>query len=155
MSDVDDLAVTLVAVDGMRMPLRGADLHAAVNKMRGRITPELMAWRLCLTERSLWRVMASQNKSAPPRTSSRRLHPCGTNAAYLRHIRHHEKPCAQCLDARRIHRRNTRKENPRTLTPCGTRSAYSRHRKRGEKACPACLAAQAEYSRKRRAKKGH
>ena len=27
------------------------------------------------------------------------LQPCGTNAAYRRHLRHHEPPCRPCLDA--------------------------------------------------------
>lgn len=28
-----------------------------------------------------------------------RLKPCGTPAAYRRHLRHHEPPCQACLDA--------------------------------------------------------
>ena len=27
------------------------------------------------------------------------LKPCGTNAAYARHLRHHEKPCPPCCEA--------------------------------------------------------
>lgn len=55
---VDELAVDLVAEDGMRMHLRGADRAEAIRRMNGRIEVELIAWRLYITTRTVQRVIA-------------------------------------------------------------------------------------------------
>ncbi|MDR1266595.1 MAG: hypothetical protein LBK42_13820 [Propionibacteriaceae bacterium] len=49
----------------------------------------------------------------------RRLRPCGTQAAYRRHLRHGEKPCGACLAANTIASRRTRSDDrpPAPLTP--------------------------------------
>ncbi|WP_101953507.1 hypothetical protein [Mycobacterium intracellulare] len=54
--DVDELAVLQVANDGLRLPLRGNDRDEAVRRMHGRIDPELIAWRLYTTSRTVARV---------------------------------------------------------------------------------------------------
>ncbi|MHA7653926.1 hypothetical protein, partial [Mycobacterium intracellulare] len=56
MADVDELAVLQVANDGLRLPLRGKDRDEAVRRMYGRIDPELIAWRLHTTSRTVARV---------------------------------------------------------------------------------------------------
>jgi hypothetical protein len=47
--DIDELAVTMIAVDGMRIRLRGRDRDEAIRRMHGRIDTELIAWRLYIT----------------------------------------------------------------------------------------------------------
>ena len=66
--DLDELAVTMVAVDGMRMHLRGRDRDEAIRRMHGRIDTELIAWRLYITTRTVHRVIA---RSLPARVPSR------------------------------------------------------------------------------------
>ena len=56
--EIDELAVTQVAVDGMRMHLRGRDRDEAIRRMHGRIDIEIIAWRLYTTTRTVQRVMA-------------------------------------------------------------------------------------------------
>ena len=58
MPNFDDLAVLQVANDGLRLPLRGADRDEAVRRMHGRVDPELIAWRLHTTSRTVARVAA-------------------------------------------------------------------------------------------------
>lgn len=81
--------------------------------------------------------------------AARELKPCGTHAAYRRHIAHGEDPCEACLEAEREYKRNRRAEKgskPRgELRPCGTTAAYERHVYHGEVPCDACLDAWADY----------
>ena len=56
--EIDELAVTQVAVDGMRMRLRRRDRDEAIRRMHGRIDIEIIAWRLYTTTRTVQRVMA-------------------------------------------------------------------------------------------------
>ena len=58
MPNLDELAVLQVANDGLRLPLRGADRDEAVRRMHGRVDPELIAWRLHTTSRTVARVAA-------------------------------------------------------------------------------------------------
>ena len=58
MAQVDELAVVQVADDGLRLPLRGADRDEAVRRMYGRVEPDLIAWRLNTTTRTVQRVAA-------------------------------------------------------------------------------------------------
>ena len=74
---------------------------------------------------------------------SRELQPCGTRAAYQRHIRSGEEPCEACREANRTRgREEWRKRNAQS---CGTYAAYQRHVKAGERTCAACRWAKAEY----------
>ena len=68
------------------------------------------------------------------------LKPCGTTAAYQRHLRRGEEPCRECREAaRRADRgRKRNRTQPRQLQPCGTRAAYQRHIRAGEVPCEAC-----------------
>lgn len=88
------------------------------------------------------------------------LQPCGTPAAYGRHLRKRETPCDDCREARRVARAEARRANPqpakpRELRPCGTSAAYDRHIRAGETPCEPCLEAAREASReaRRRARK--
>ena len=58
MTQVDELAVVQVADDGLRLPLRGADRDEAMRRMYGRVEPDLIAWRLYATTRTVQRVAA-------------------------------------------------------------------------------------------------
>lgn len=79
------------------------------------------------------------------------LKPCGTPAAYRRHLRDGTTPCKACLEAEAARqRKNPRPPQP---MPCGTRAAYSRHLAHGERACEACLAANAVRAREDRRRK--
>jgi hypothetical protein len=64
LDDIDELAVTMVAVDGMRMHLRGRDRDEAIRRMHGRIDTELIAWRLYITTRTVHRVIARSLRPA-------------------------------------------------------------------------------------------
>lgn len=44
------------------------------------------------------------------------VRPCGTDAAYRRHIRHGEKPCPQCVTAHNTARQETRQRAARRQT---------------------------------------
>jgi len=97
---------------------------------------------------------------------SRVLQPCGTAAAYQRHMRRGEPPCEACAVAWsewsraykgahreqiRAEQRNRRVYGGHELAPCGTRSAYQRHLYNLEKPCFACQVASARYHAERRA----
>lgn len=77
----------------------------------------------------------------------RELKPCGTVAAYQRHVRLREPIDDACRDAMRTYQRvrRTGTTEPREVQPCGTNAAYARHLSHGEKACDACLKAHSEY----------
>lgn len=69
------------------------------------------------------------------------LMPCGTPAAYKRHLKLKEVPCEPCRQASRAQMRA--RYTPRALyvrptSPCGTVSAYKRHLRLKEKPCEAC-----------------
>lgn len=88
---------------------------------------------------------------------ARDLLPCGTYAAYTRHLYHHEDPCDLCREAAAARRREQRRANPRppkpraALKPCGTYAAYARHVMHGETPCEDCRQAHREYMRAYRA----
>ena len=88
----------------------------------------------------------------------RELKPCGTIAAYRRHVYHGETPCDACWlaqrDAHQKRRERIRsgdhKPEPRgPIQPCGTMGGYQRHRKRLEPTCLPCRKAKAAYDRDR------
>jgi hypothetical protein len=68
-NDIDELAVTMVAVDGMRMHLCGRERDEAIRRMHGRIDNELIAWRLYITARTVHRVIARSLCPATSRTT--------------------------------------------------------------------------------------
>lgn len=75
---------------------------------------------------------------------ARPLAPCGTNSAYLRHIRWGQQPCNACRAAHaatEAKRRARQVKPPRELVPCGRESAYRRHLRRNEVPCKACCEA--------------
>jgi len=80
-------------------------------------------------------------KARAPELAGRghRKAPCGTLAAYQRHLINGGKPCAVCRTV--LH--------PRVLQPCGTLAAYKRHLMHGEKPCSACRAANTDEHYKR------
>lgn len=82
--------------------------------------------------------------------STKRLAPCGTEAAYRRHLRWKETPCASCraehARLQAVHRAAPRKP-PRQLVPCGNVAAYRRHLRWGEQPCRACMDANAAEMR--------
>lgn len=45
------------------------------------------------------------------------VRPCGTDAAYRRHVRHGEKPCPQCVTAHNAARQETRQRAAQRQTP--------------------------------------
>jgi hypothetical protein len=90
------------------------------------------------------------------------LKPCGTPAAYARHLKRDEAPCdacrfawnAYCRDkqyARRQRIMDEIEENgrkpPSSFNDCGTRAAYLRHHYRGESACLPCREAESIYAK--------
>ena len=74
---------------------------------------------------------------------SRELQPCGTRAAYQRHMRRGEQPCKACREANRT--RALEEWRKRNAQSCGTNAGYQRHVKAGERPCAACKRAKAEY----------
>ena len=76
------------------------------------------------------------------------LNPCGTVAAYKRHLYHHEAPCDECKEAKARHSEGyVPKMRRQPLKPCGTLAAYRRHKRRHEEPCDECTAAMRAYYR--------
>lgn len=75
--------------------------------------------------------------------------PCGTLAAYARHLRHREVPCDDCTRANREAKRRRGTATPSLRKPIkhGTPAGYRQHRYRGEQACDACLTAENDRRR--------
>ena len=89
----------------------------------------------------------------PAPKPKRELAPCGTNAAYVRHHKHGEAPCAACTEARREYVAETRKSptRRRPVAQCGTYSGAIKHRRNKETPCEPCKQAAREYRNTRRA----
>ena len=91
-------------------------------------------------------------------TRPRVLQPCGTRAAYSRHIAAKEPVCAPCNAANNENNRNQYRLHAVTDTPfdasaCGTYKGYRRHHRRGIEPCTPCRAAANQYIADYRAKK--
>ena len=81
------------------------------------------------------------------------MKPCGSYAAFKRHIRRGEEPCGLCREAKRVY--NTRVtvarrhrlgiNEPRQRPRCGTYAGEQFHRRHGEEVCEACREAKNEY----------
>lgn len=82
------------------------------------------------------------------------VQPCGTTAAYQRHLKSGEPACEACRAARAAYTRDRRAGMvPARVPPqCGTLSGHDAHRYRGEPSCRPCLDAYAAYVRDRRAR---
>lgn len=73
----------------------------------------------------------------------RPLAPCGSEAAYRRHLRWGQEPCDACRAEHARIQSEQRAGEPRELRPCGTQAAYRRHLNHGEVPCRACTDAHA------------
>jgi hypothetical protein len=88
---------------------------------------------------------------------ARELKPCGTPAAYRRHLRRGETPCQECKRAETEYQQSRpayRARHPVSrgpLQPCGTYAGYERHRHRGERICEECREANTARAATRRA----
>lgn len=85
------------------------------------------------------------------------LQPCGTPAAYKRHVKRREPTCEPCREAHNrqtIEERNRSSASGRLLKPCGTPAAFQRHVARGEPIDEACRKAhnKASAARQRQAR---
>jgi hypothetical protein len=69
------------------------------------------------------------------------LKPCGTSAAYRRHLRDGQDPCDACREAENLRTRKGRPKRPEPV--CGTRRGYDLHRRNGEEPCASCRMANA------------
>ena len=76
----------------------------------------------------------------------------GTLGGLLKHKRHDEEPCPECIEGgreqRRIYQQKWR-NSPMRLQPCGTWAAHQRHRYHGEDPCEDCKAASRAYTNAR------
>lgn len=86
-------------------------------------------------------------------SSARPLKPCGTPAAYHRHLKRRQVPCEKCVEA--IREAATRKRREQgipergPLKPCGTPAAYKRHIAHGQEPCEDCRQARRDYENDR------
>jgi hypothetical protein len=88
-------------------------------------------------------VSTEKNPARKGRKQGDPLRPCGTYAAYIRHIRHAEIPCDLCCQSARDYQAAGRK--PRIVRSCGTYAAYGRHLRKGEIPCGPCREASRAY----------
>lgn len=79
-----------------------------------------------------------------PKKRGRPLAPCGTKAAYQRHMKRGEPIDELCMQ---VHKPKPKRTGRVPSRPCGTNSAAARHRRHGEEPCAACKAAEKEYAR--------
>lgn len=86
---------------------------------------------------------------------ARQLKPCGTPAAYIRHLRHGERPCFECSEANRRRGEQQRRAVGKLVKnrpACGTETGWYAHRWRKQIPCEACrLAFNAARTRRRHA----
>lgn len=62
-TEVDELSVIQVAIDGMRLRLKRRERDEAIRMMQRRVDVDIIAWRLFTTHRTLQRVMARLSAS--------------------------------------------------------------------------------------------
>lgn len=94
-----------------------------------------------------WQEKAHEQYQAdPPPAPKRPLKPCGTNAAYNRHIARNEDPCEPCKAAHREHTAEIRKQpRPRKAAQHGTPSGAVAHYRNKTALCEPCKKARNEY----------
>lgn len=77
---------------------------------------------------------------------ARELEPCGTNAAYIRHVRRKEPTCQACRDAHAAYNREHEGGGrPRGEAKCGTQAGYDKHLRRRQETCAECRAAHSRH----------
>ena len=83
------------------------------------------------------------------------LQPCGTRAAYRRHVIAGEKACGPCNEANNAHNRKMWRSrfvrSPFDTSACGTHKGYVRHTRRRLEPCDPCKAANTAYTSNYRA----
>lgn len=65
-AEFDELSVIQVAIDGMRLRLKGRERDEAIRMMHRRIEVDIIAWRLFTTVRTVQRVLARLSANQPP-----------------------------------------------------------------------------------------
>lgn len=112
------------------------------------VTSTCLDWALTTGQNAgVWGGLSEDERRASParKPRSRQLRPCGTRAAYQRHLYRGEQPCELCQAANRV----DQSSRPR-LVPCGTNSAYQRHIRKGEPIDEACRIAHNQADRRLR-----
>lgn len=95
------------------------------------------------------KLETERNKYAASLPQPHQPQPCGTPAAYVRHLRRAETPCAACKAAQAAYMAQYRRAAAEARNPCGTPAAEARHRRRGEIPCDPCRLAKNKYLRER------
>ncbi|WP_069743063.1 WhiB family transcriptional regulator [Streptomyces sp. EN23] len=124
--------------------------QAAADEERGDGKQSRYGIRGGLTPVQRW--VADSHTQAGKGKGGRRLAPCGTNAAYDRHVRSGEQPCDPCRRAHNERNVQVRAEarHRQAAAACGTRGGYQKHRRNGEAACTPCRQANADADRRLR-----
>ena len=90
-------------------------------------------------------VKAAPRKRAPkPSATGREPAPCGTDAAYRRHIKNGDPKCLPCRDAHNRtnarYDRHGRANSTHVREHCGTEQGLAEHSRRKERMCDKCRA---------------
>jgi hypothetical protein len=96
----------------------------------------------------IWGGM-TENQRKGRRKHVPNLKPCGTVAAFQRHVRNREIPCEACREAKNQDQLARAHWKPK-LVPCGTYGAWRRHIRHGESPCRACRDERNRLQRERR-----
>ena len=128
-------------------PVRTACLTAAADEEAGRGEQYMFGIRGGLTSKQRW--LQKKRDAARKVRAPKPPAPCGTTAAYDRHVRDGEHIDDACREAQTEYRRKLRGSRPHT-TGCGTRSGYRKHKRNGEDACTPCRQANADADRRLR-----
>ncbi|MDX2709988.1 hypothetical protein PV350_45460 [Streptomyces sp. PA03-6a] len=106
-----------------------------------------------LSDDQLDDLMAAIGLVPPATRGPNATKPCGTAAAYARHLRHGETPCEDCRRANREYKKGggarAKRQGQRKPINHGTTAGYQQHRYRGEAPCEACREAMRVKSRER------
>lgn len=109
------------------------------------VAGECLAYARKHKQEGIWGGM-TENDRKGGRKKPRNLQPCGTVAAFQRHVRRREIPCESCRQAKNESQHRHRQE----LEPCGTYGAWRRHIRRREQPCRACRDERNRIQRQRR-----
>lgn len=136
-----------------RCPVKQGCLEAAMAEevgdsnrragIRGGLNPKERAG---MARRLREQVRTGADAPNPPGIGTRPLAPCGTKAAYDRHLRRNEPVDEACRQAKNAQQRAQAK----APVVCGTRRGYRKHLAAGEPACDACRHANAAADRRLR-----
>ena len=145
-SDSDITAIRTATTICGHCPAREACLAAAVAEEKGAGDQYVWGVRGGLTAAQRRDLVKRVQKRRAPRAPKPPA-PCGTTAAYDRHIRDREPIDDACREAHTEYRRKIRGRRPQSAK-CGTRSGYQKHRRNGEQACDPCRQANADADRR-------